>query len=119
MAATDEDALTCDLAQYYHILNWKRLPPRTAAVLAQGLPEDARIMRKLSGASVRLETALLARICDGIAHIGWMLSADGQKGRNRPSSILERLLGVNEEPHGFTSPAAFQAAWKALSGGEA
>ena len=120
MAATDEDALACDFAQVYHILDWRRLPLRAAAVFAQGLPEDSRIMRRLSGAPVRLETLLLAHIADYLALLWWAKTEDGQHGRHRPESISNLLLGTSgEKPaRGFESPAAFMAAWATLSGGE-
>lgn len=38
-----EEALICDLAETYHILDYKQLPLRTVAVLASGLRQDARI----------------------------------------------------------------------------
>ena len=120
MAAVDEDALRCDFAQVYHVLDYRRLPLRTAAVFAQGLPEDSRIMRRLSGARIGVDTALLARIADAAALLVWMNSKDGQRGANRPRSVLDILLGAGEQekPRGFESPAAFGAAWASLTGGE-
>ena len=47
MVAADEDALRCDFAQTYHILDYRRLPLRTAAVFAWGLGEDSRVKRAL------------------------------------------------------------------------
>jgi len=120
MAAVDEDALRCDFAQVYHVLDYRRLPLRTAAVFAQGLPEDSRIMRRLSGARIGVDTALLARIADAAALLVWMNSKDGQSGANRPRSVLDMLLGADaqDKPRGFESPAAFGAAWASLTGGE-
>lgn len=119
MAAADEDALRCDFAQIYHVLDYRRLPLRTAAVFAQGLPEDSRIMRRLSGARVGVNTLLLAQIADGVALIAWMLSEDGQRGRNRPKPITQRLLGGDEKekPQSYASAAAFRAAWAEITGG--
>ena len=121
MAAVDADALACDFAQVYHIIDWKRLPLRTAAVFAQGLPEDSRIMRRLSGARIGVDTALLARIADGVALIAWMLSEDGSRGVNRPKSIFDILLGggETEKPQSYASAAEFRAAWSEITrGGE-
>lgn len=43
MIATDEDALICDLAETYHVFDYRGLPLKTAAALASGLRNDARI----------------------------------------------------------------------------
>ena len=120
MAATDEDALRCDFAQVYHILDYRRLPLRTAAVFAQGLPEDSRIMRRLSGARIGVDTALLARLADAAALLVWMLSKDGERGVNRPRSVLDTLLGADEheKPRGYAGAAEFAAAWATLAGGD-
>lgn len=119
MAAVDEDALRCDFAQVYHIFDFRRLPLRTAAVFAQGLPADARIMRLLSGFRTDTSTALLARLVDEVATIRWMLSDDGQNGRNRPKSISQALLGDGEpeKTQGFASAADFRAAWVQITKG--
>lgn len=39
----DEDALICDLAQVYGVLDHEKLPPWKTAVLAKGLPATSRI----------------------------------------------------------------------------
>ena len=121
MAAADEDALRCDFAETYSVLDYRRLPLRTAAVFAWGLPENSRIKRHLSGAQTDLETALLARLCDGVAMIAWMLSEDGPRNRNRPKSILQELLGADptDRAQVYARPADFRAAWKQINeGGE-
>lgn len=52
---------------------------------------------KLSGQTVTLETLLLAGINDFLSIANWMKTKDGQKGRNRPTSISEVLMS-NEKP---------------------
>ena len=42
MAARDEDALVCDMAETYHIFDYRALPLFLAARLACGLREDSR-----------------------------------------------------------------------------
>ena len=120
MAATDEDALRCDFAQVYHILDYRRLPLRTAAVFAQGLPMDSRIMRRLSGARFGVDTMLLARIVDAVTMLVWMNSRDGERGVNRPPSAYKILMGAeeNEKPRSYAGPAEFAAAWASLAGGD-
>lgn len=116
MVAEDEDALICDMAEYYRIMDYRRLPLRTAAIMAQGLPEDSRIKRRLSGAKAAMTTILLAGLCDRVGLIGWLLSEDGAKGQNRPKSILDTLLwSAPEQPAGYDTPADFEKAWAELT----
>ena len=92
MRASDEDALICDFAQYYHLLDYRSLPIRQAAILACGLPEDSRIKRKMSGVRAGTDTLLNAAILDGIRTLIWMQSKDAQRGRNRPQPIYTMLV---------------------------
>ncbi len=116
--ATDGDALTCDMAQYYGILDWRSLPPPLAATLAQGLPPEARCMRNLPGAAGSREEMLLAAVADRVGHLIWMLSEDGRSGKNHPPSLLEAISGGGrEEAGGYDSGADFEAAWAAITGG--
>ena len=92
MLATDEDALICDFAEYYHIYDMQGLSPEYAAVLASGLREDARIMLALSNQKVKTETQLVAMIVDAVRWLCWSKTKDGSRNRNRPESILESML---------------------------
>lgn len=109
MIAADEEALICDFAQVYHILDYRELPARRAALLACGLGPDTRIMRILSGRTVSDEILMLARIADQVAVISWQIG--GGKKKDRPASITEKLLaGPAANPAaGFDSPEDFRA----------
>ena len=119
MLAVDADALICDMAEIYHVYDFRRLPLRTAAVFAQGLPEDSRIMRRLSGARIDHQTALLARILDGVMVLAWQQTEDGHRGRNPPRSIFDYLMGLGErdKPSAFATAADFRAAWQQITAG--
>lgn len=91
MIATDEDALTCDFAETYHVIEWRALPVKTAAVLAFGLSEDSRIKRAISKMPITTDTTLRALAVDCLRLMLWQNSADGAKGINKPESIVERL----------------------------
>jgi len=120
MIVTDEAALRCDFLETYHILDYRALPARQAALFACGLRDSARIMQKLSGVHTGLDTALLAAIADGIRLLIWQQTEDGHHGRNRPRSILDTLQqrDAQNAPMGFDSAAAFDA-WRAeMLGGE-
>ena len=118
MLRRDPDALTCDLAQWYGVLDYRALPAATVATLACGLPPESRIMRALSGQRADLRDMLLAAIADRLSILVWFQTKDGQKGRRRPKSLVDLL--TDEEPRNssgdveaFDSIEAFEAAMKA------
>ena len=105
MIATDEDALICDFAETYRIYDYKQLPARKAAVFASGLRDNSRIKMKMAGMNTDPKTVLLAAIADRVGTLAWMQSKDGAKGRNRPTSILAKIL---EEQKKEVDVAAFE-----------
>ena len=92
MISLDEDALVCDLAETYHIYDYKQLPLNQVAVFAYGLRDDSRIKQIMSNQIVPLETTLLASIVDRLSLSLWLQTKDGQKGVNRPASIADQLI---------------------------
>lgn len=88
MIRIDEESLICDLAETYRIYDYRQLPIKTVAVFACGLKDDSRIKMKLNGQLVPLETMLLAGITDSLRTLVWFQTKDGQKGRNRPVSLM-------------------------------
>lgn len=114
MVGLDEGALTCDLAETYHVFSWRSLPASTAATLAAGLGPDSRIMQKLSGAPAPVNTLLLAMIADSLRVLVWQRTKDGARGKNPPESILEKLYAIQgRTPQvGFDTPEEFMA-WRA------
>jgi len=122
MIATDEDALICDMAQYYHIYRMRELPVKTLAVLAFGLPPDSRSKIALSPVDVSPQMLLLATIADRLGVVAWLQSRDGSHGRNRPPSIVEAIKNARAEKKekdvvAFSSGEAFLAARNRLLGG--
>lgn len=92
MIREDEDALICDLAETYHIYDYRQLPADKVAVLSCGLREDSRIKMKLSGSKVPIDTLLLAGISDKLGLLLWSKTEDGHKNINRPQSIVSSLI---------------------------
>lgn len=84
--------MTCDLAETYQIYDYKRLPPTKVAVFAVGLRDGSRIKMKLSGKTVSLDTLLTAGIVDRLGVLVWAQTKDGQKGKNKPTMIVESLV---------------------------
>ena len=96
MLVTDEDALICDLAETYHIYDYRSLTPIQVATFSVGLRENSRIKLKMSGNKTSLETALLAMINDRLAILLWSKTKDGEKNRNRPKLVTELLFEKKE-----------------------
>ena len=124
MISLDEDALICDLAETYQIYDYRQLPPIRVAVFAFGLRDDSRIKMKASGQMVSIDTLLLAGISDRLSTLVWFQTEDGQKGKNRPTTITD-LLTKNgterkEDVIVFSSGEDFVRARKELikAGGE-
>ena len=86
-----ETAVVCDLAEYYHVLDWRSLPLRTVGMLVAGLREDSRTMMQVSGQKIKLDSALLAASLDRLSMLLWARTKDGEKNRRRPKSILDTL----------------------------
>lgn len=120
MIAKDEQALSCDFAETYHVLDFRALPARRAAMLACGLRPSARIMMKLAGLPVPPEILLLAMIADATRTTMWLNTKDAAEGKNQPRSIASLMLKgpSGERGVGFDSFEDFNA-WRAsMFGGE-
>lgn len=118
MVAADEDSLICDFAETYHIYDYRKLPLRYAAILASGLRANSRIKMKISGMKVPIDTMLSAAAVDALKYLVWSKTKDAAKGRNKPVSVLEKLM---REEHNdivaFSSGAAFEAARERILNG--
>jgi len=91
MLHLDEEAIICDLAETYHVLDYRGLAPSLVAILCSGLSNDSRIKRKIANRKVSLEEFLLAALVDRVSLLVWAKTEDAQKGRNKPKSILSIL----------------------------
>lgn len=115
MVRADEDALICDFAETYHVLDWRSIPVRLAATLAAGLPETSRIRMKMSGVETSTPMLLQAAMLDRLSLLVWMQTKDGQKNRRRPKSVAEMLTGKEKRNtvQAFDSEEEFWAAIRA------
>ena len=95
MIRTDESALICDLAETYHVFDYRSLPVSLVATFSVGLRENSRIKMKMADMKYDLKTLLLASVLDGINLGNWLKSQRDEE--SRPKSITERLLGSNPE----------------------
>ena len=108
MIKLDENALICDLAETYHIFDYRQLPPSTVAIFCIGLRDDSRIKMKLSGSKVSPEILLLSGIIDRLNLLLWTKTEDARKGLNRPKPILGELYNKESEVSAFISGKEFE-----------
>lgn len=110
LIAADEDALVCDFAETYHVFDIYALPVKLAATLAAGLPNNARSILKVGGASASPLMIILAHILDELRFLHWAKTIDGQKGRNRPQSVAEQMTGRQKKSDvkGFATAEDFE-----------
>lgn len=121
MIKEDEDLLICDLAEYYHIYDYRSFPPFFIGTLAWGLPADSRIKRKLSGTDIETNTLLMAAAVDRLSLLWWSKTEDGANNRNRPTMFTDILQGKtstsNKDYKVFDSAEDFEEFHKAIMKG--
>lgn len=108
MLAHNRSELICDLAEYYNILDYRRVPGRTLGILAVGLRADSRIGRLREGIKASPDMMVLAKIYD-------ILSQVFSKENETPKSMYNAFLVNKQEdmkkPATFKSKEDFKAAW--------
>lgn len=92
MLGVDREAFICDMAETYHIYDYKGVPGRYLGTLAAGLGPNTRIGRKLNGVRGDVTEVLLAQILDGVRWLCWAQTEDAKKGRNRPNSVASEFF---------------------------
>ena len=106
MLALDKDAVLCDLAETYHLYNYKGLPGRYLAALCVGLRDNSRIKMKMSGSKIPLDITLQILTLDSLNMLRWQLA--GGKGK-KPISIYNQVTAeYNKQLKGFTSGKDFE-----------
>lgn len=110
--------MICDLAETYHLFNYRECSPLLVGTLVFGLREGSRVKRKLSGQKLSIEEFLLARIADELRFQSWAgHTKDGKHNRNRPKSLLDQLMGTGkkkEEYATFETMEEFERMWDAI-----
>ena len=118
MLGCGKDDVICDLAETYHIFDYKAVPVPLLATLVCGLREDSRIQCRMADMPISLNLFFMSAIYDKVAWLQWAQTKDAEKGRNIPESITAKLL--DKEPkrqiRAFASGADFDAEWKRLTG---
>ena len=111
----DEAALICDLAETYHIYDYRSLPVQLVATLSAGLRDNSRIKMRWANAPAPPEIQLLAIIADRIEAFRYGFSDQKSK---PPVSILEAMYGKASANgvRGFDSAEEFEATLAKLKG---
>lgn len=108
MISFDEDALICDLAEVYGIYNYRALPARTVAILANGLRDDSRIKMSMTEQKLTLNEIMLCSIYDKVALLLWLNTKDGAKGVNHPKSVLNELIRDHSHDNAVLTAEEFE-----------
>lgn len=106
-----EEEMICDLAEYYSIYDYKSHSPLRVAIFVKGLRSNSRVITKLSKIKTGIrEDVLLTAIFDNLNWLVWSKTKDGQKGKNKPKSLMNSLFGEisNDKNKKYTSSKDFK-----------
>ena len=114
MISVDRTAWICDLAETYHLYDWRSLPLSTVAALSAGLRDNSRIKKKIRGDGLPDTDNLLGQILDMLIYFAW--SAGGYGDIDKAPSIFgdyaeERETAGNVAK--YSSAEEFESAWNA------
>lgn len=114
MLGTDRDAVICDLAETYHVLDYKAVPIMTLAALCAGLHDDSRIKTRMMGLHRIAPSFALIRAADMLTVLNYSLTA--KKGDKPPTLYQDIMMSKQQEKKtsGFASIEEFEAARKRI-----
>lgn len=114
MMNIDEDALICDLAETYHVLDYRSLPVQLVATLSAGLRDDSRIKLRITEMPVDLETVILASIADNLS---LLRAGFGKDKQSKPFLFTDAIYNETKpKVKGFRTADEFEAALKRIKG---
>lgn len=115
MMNLSEDALICDLAETYHIYDYRSLPLQLVATLSAGLRENSRIKLLATDMPVSMDTLILAAIADNISLFRAGFAKEKPK---QPFLFTDAILDNNKKNKrvGFRSGSEVEAALAKLRG---
>ncbi len=115
MLGFDKDAVICDLAETYNILDYKSIPVLTLAALCVGLHDDSRIKMRMMGLTKIAPSFALIRIADVLSIINYALTA--KEGTQAPALYQDVMTGKQNQKKktsGFSSIEEFENARKRI-----
>ena len=115
MIELNEDALICDLAETYHIYDYRSLPVKLVATLSAGLRDSSRIKLLAAESPVSMETIILASIADNLNLLRLGFSKDSKR---KPFLFTDAIAGdaKNKQVVGFRTASEFEAALARIKG---
>ena len=117
MLGLDRDAVICDLAETYGVLDYKALPVKTLATLCAGLHEDSRIRMRMADCQEVAPSFALVRISDTLTVINYMLASLGSKDAPSLPALYQDIMIGKHKPKqatGFSSIQEFEEARKRI-----
>lgn len=113
MIKAGEQELICDLAETYHIFDYRSLPVSLVATLCAGLGDNSRIIKKLRGEKYPRDLVILAAIADRLA----ILHASICGIKEKPPLFTEAMFPDEsaENAQVFESIDAFRAEYDRLT----
>lgn len=110
MLSVDRDAVVCDLAETYHVLDYRSLPVTTLATLCAGLHDDSRIKMKLMDMQRIAPSITYVHMADTLTMILHALIGD----KNKPTLYQDIMTGkqTKKKSTGFSSIEEFEEARK-------
>lgn len=108
--------MICDLAETYHMFNYREYSPLLVGTLLFGLRDDSRVKMFLSGQKISIDRILIAKAVDELTFQSWAQTKDAQKNKHRPKSVLRTLIGETkkEEYITFDTMEEFEQMWNAI-----
>lgn len=117
MLCVDRDAVICDLAETYHILDYRALPVRLLATLCCGLRDDSRIKLKMHGLVHVPEAFTAVSMADNLTLIRHFLTNDKKIDKK---SLFSEIIQIKEKhpENNFATSEEFLKWREAFVGGE-
>lgn len=108
--------MICDLAEFYHILDWRKVPGRTLGALVVGLGPQSRIGMELAGIRATPDHIILGRIYDAVNILLYSMTKDAKTGSNKPESYADKFIieKDKEEFEAYMNAEEFERARREL-----
>ena len=99
MLSFDRNAVICDLAETYHIYDYRALPVMTLVALVSGLRPDSRIKMKMSGITEVSSEVLLVQIFDilQLMRYQWFASKNDAPPTMLADKLFDKAPAVPDE----------------------
>ena len=112
MLAHYKSELICDLAEYYHILDYRGVPCKTLGTLAVGLRAESRIGQIRDGVKETPMVITMAMVYDLLAQV---FSAKGKAPKSLSKCYFIEEKDKSNKPRAFETPEDFEEAWRRIN----